>query len=50
MWEYRLGGCQVLKRWLSYRESKVLGRALEVGEVSWFSEVARRVSAILDLT
>ena len=26
VWEYRLGGYQVLKKWLSYRESKVLGR------------------------
>ena len=50
VWEYRLGGYQVLKKWLSYREHKVLGRALRVGEVSWFSEVARRVAAILATT
>ncbi|MDE2746139.1 MAG: N-6 DNA methylase [Chloroflexota bacterium] len=48
VWNYRLGGYQVLKKWLSYRESKVLGRALEVGEVSWFSEVARRIAVILE--
>ncbi len=47
VWEYRLGGYQVLKKWLSYRERKVLGRALRVGEVAWFSEAARRISAIL---
>ena len=47
VWEYRLGGYQVLKKWLSYRESKVLGRSLEVSEVAWFSEVARRVAGIL---
>ena len=47
VWEYRLGGYQVLKKWLSYRESKVLGRALEVSEVAWFSEVARRVAGIV---
>ncbi len=47
VWEYRLGGYQVLKKWLSYRESKVLGRGLSVSEVSWWSEVARRVSRIL---
>ena len=46
VWEYRLGGYQVLKKWLSYREWKVLGRALEVSEVAWFSEAARRVAAI----
>ena len=49
-WEYRLGGYQVLKKWLSYRESKVLGRGLDVEEVKWWSEVARRVSGILGLT
>ncbi len=49
VWEYRLGGYQVLKKWLSYRESKVLGRSLEVEEVKWFSEVAQRIAAILDL-
>ena len=25
VWGYRLGGYQVLKKWLSYRERKVLG-------------------------
>ena len=25
VWAYKLGGYQVLKKWLSYRESKVLG-------------------------
>ena len=49
VWEYRLGGYQVLKKWLSYRESKVLGRALRVGEVSWFSEAARRIAGIVSV-
>ena len=49
VWEYRLGGYQVLKKWLSYREQKVLGRGLEVEEVKWFSEVAQRIATILDL-
>ena len=48
VWNYRLGGYQVLKKWLSYREHKVLGRRLEVDEVSHFSEVARRIAAILE--
>ena len=50
VWEYRLGGYQVLKKWLSYREHKVLGRGLRVGEVSWFSEAARRIAVVLDST
>ena len=32
VWQYRLGGYQVLKKWLSYREHKVLGRALSLEE------------------
>ena len=50
VWNYRLGGYQVLKKWLSYRERKVLGRELEVEEVGYFSEVARRIGAILSIT
>ena len=50
VWNYRLGGYQVLKKWLSYRERKVLGRELRVDEVGYFSEVARRIGAILEAT
>ena len=39
-----------MKKWLSYRERKVLGRELRVEEVGYFSEVARRIGAILLLT
>ena len=28
LWRYKIGGGQVLKKWLSYRERDVLGRAL----------------------
>ena len=28
VWEFRIGGYQVLKKWLSYREADVLGRPL----------------------
>ena len=47
VWGYKLGGYQVLKKWLSYRESKVLGRSLRPEEVGHFMEVGRRVSGIL---
>ena len=50
VWDYRLGGYQVLKKWLSYRERKVMGRALKVEEVGYFSEAVRRIGAILILT
>ena len=50
VWAYKLGGYQVLKKWLSYRESKVLGRSLLPEEVQHFTDTARRIAAILMLT
>ena len=47
VWRYKLGGYQVLKKWLSYRERAVLGRALLPEEVGYFAEVARRIGAIV---
>ena len=49
VWNYQLGGYQVLKKWLSYRESKVLGRPLLPKEVQHFTDTARRIAAILKL-
>ena len=50
VWNYKLGGYQVLKKWLSYREHKVLHRPLHEDEVQHFTNTARRISAILELT
>ncbi len=50
VWNYKLGGYQVLKKWLSYREHKVLDRALRPEEVQHFTDTARRIAAILLLT
>ena len=47
VWEYTLGGYQVLKKWLSYREGTLLGRPLHEDEARYFSQVVRRISAIL---
>ncbi len=49
IWGYKLGGYQVLKKWLSYRECDVLGRALLPEEVLYFAEIARRVGGIMQL-
>ena len=49
VWNYQLGGYQVLKKWLSYRESKVLGRPLQLGEAQQFIDTSRRIAAILGL-
>ena len=50
VWNYKLGGYQVLKKWLSYRESRVLGRSLLPEEVQHFTGTARRIAAVLMLT
>ena len=50
VWRYKLGGYQVLKKWLSYRERAVLGRALLPEEVGYFAEVVRRSGGILMVT
>ena len=50
VWDYKLGGYQVLKKWLSYRERPVLGRPLLPAEVQHFMGTARRIAAILIVT
>ena len=49
VWHYQLGGYQVLKKWLSYRESKVLSRPLRSEEVQHFTNTARRIAAIIQM-
>ena len=49
IWGYKLGGYQVLKKWLSYRERGVLGRALLPEEVLYFAEMSRRVGVVLQV-
>ena len=47
VWGYYIGGYQVIKKWLSYREKKVLGRAMKMEEVEYVTEMARRLAAIV---
>ncbi len=47
VWEYRLGGYQVMKKWLSYREKSLLGRGLKLDEVTGVTSMARRIAALL---
>ena len=49
VWNYQLGGYQVLKKWLSYRENKVLGRSLRPEEVQHFADTVRRIGALIQL-
>lgn len=37
----------MIKKWLSYREYDVLGRALKPDEAIYVSEMVRRIAAIL---
>ncbi|MHB8599499.1 MAG: type ISP restriction/modification enzyme [Ktedonobacteraceae bacterium] len=47
VWRYTIGGYQVLKKWLSYREQNLLGRAITVEEMREFTGIARRLAALL---
>jgi hypothetical protein len=49
VWDYTIGGYQVIKKWLSYREKPLLGRGLTPDEVRYVTEMARRLAALIDL-
>lgn len=49
VWEYTIGGYQVIKKWLSYREFGVLGRALTLEEAREVSRMARRLAELVRL-
>ena len=44
-----IGGYQVIKKWLSYREKTLLGRGLTPDEVRYVTEMARRIAALVAL-
>ena len=47
VWGYYIGGYQVIKKWLSYRERDLLGRPLTMEEVREVTNMARRLAAIV---
>jgi hypothetical protein len=47
VWEYYIGGYQVIKKWLSYREQPLLGRPLNKDEAREVTNMARRIAATL---
>jgi len=47
VWGYTIGGYQVVKKWLSYREEGLLGRSLTMDEAREVTNMARRIAAIL---
>jgi len=47
VWDYTIGGYQVIKKWLSYREFGLLGRALTPDEAREVTHTARRIAALI---
>jgi len=47
VWEYTIGGYQVMKKWLSYREHALLGRALTTDEAREVTHMARRIATLI---
>jgi len=49
VWDYTIGGYQIIKKWLSYREKPLLGRGLTSDEVRYVTEIARRLAGLVSL-
>jgi hypothetical protein len=47
VWDYTIGGYQVIKKWLSYREFELLGRPLTPEEAREFTHMARRIAGLI---
>ena len=47
VWDYTIGGCQVIKKWLSYREHDLLGRSVTPEEAREVTHTARRIAALI---
>lgn len=47
VWRYTIGGYQVIKKWLSYRERALLGRDLRPEEARYVIEMVRRIAALV---
>jgi hypothetical protein len=44
--EYTIGGYQIIKKWLNYREHDLLGHALTPDEAREVTSMARRIVAL----
>lgn len=47
VWNFTIGGYQVIKKWLSYREQPLLGRAVSPAEIRYVRDMARRLAGLL---
>ena len=50
VWEFYIGGYQVVKKWLSYREEPLIGRPLTKEEAREVTGMVHRLAAILLMT
>ncbi len=50
VWEYRIGGYQVIKKWLSYREEGILGRPLTKEEAREVTGMVHRIGMVILMT
>jgi hypothetical protein len=49
VWSFTVGGYQVLKKWLTYRERDLLGRSITVDEARQLTATIRRIAGLLVL-
>ncbi|RJQ52075.1 MAG: hypothetical protein C4521_11050 [Actinobacteria bacterium] len=47
VWKYTIGGYQVIKKWLSYREKSILGRDLKPEEARYVTEMVQQIAALI---
>jgi hypothetical protein len=50
VWAFTIGGYQVIKKWLSYRDRSVLGRDLTLDEADHVVTMIRRIASVLLLS
>jgi len=47
VWRFTVGGYQIIKKWLSYRESALLARDMTSQEARYVTQMARRITLVL---
>lgn len=47
VWDYKIGGYVVLRKWLSYRDHRVLGRSLQSREARHLVDIIRRLTSLV---
>ena len=50
VWDYYIGGYPVIRKWLSYRESKIIGRRLTKEEAREVRDKVRRITGLILLS